>query len=232
MINTWGRIFLEVFLGYFGIRKLLRIQEQERGGKWDGGGTLTGQRHGKGHGFPETASSQSRIWRRASLFLGLIFACMDGKLNSPGVWQLTRDHQRTLGSDGPGHMWLCSSLDLSPGEDYLTFQSPHLQSTGNNNSYLLKCLWSSREIRAGETVHQKCFPAPHNLTVWLRWTVFTLTAPSKERDLFNGWCGQNWKQEMETLTSCIPCFSKVGDSQSSWEIWLETEVALVIPHGS
>lgn len=132
--------------------------------------------------------------------------------------------QTDLGTCSSAVHWICHLGKI-------TFQSPHLQSTGNN-SYLLKCLLSSREIRAGETVHQKCFPAPHNLTVWLHWIVFTLTAPSMERDLFNGRCGQNWKQEVETLTSCILCFSKVGDSPPSWEIWLETEVALVISHGS
>lgn len=28
---------------------------------------------------------------------------------------------------------------------------------------------------------------------------------------------KNWKQEVVTLTSCIPLFSKVGDSQPSWD---------------
>ena len=36
---------------------------------------------------------------------------------------------------------------------------------------------------------------------------------------------KNWEQEVVTLTSCVPRFSKVGDTQSSREMWWETEVA-------
>lgn len=113
-----------------------------------------------------------------ALFQGFIFACTDGRENSRDC---DSSLQIELWAQTPGYTWLCYSSAVWPWEGYLTFQSPHLQSTGNN-SYLLKCLLSSREVRARERNSSSKMLSGLNLLVCLHWAVFTVIAHSGKRD--------------------------------------------------
>lgn len=144
----------------------------------EGRRTLRGASTQKGEGDPETTSLRSWLYQRPALFQGFIFACTDGRENSLGLWQLTAD--RTLGSDTWVHMALllisCVTLGRLPSFSVSSFAKYR------QYSHLLKCLLSSREVRARErNSSSKMFSSP-NLMVCLHWAVFTVIAHNGKRD--------------------------------------------------
>lgn len=62
--------------------------------------------------------------------------------------------------------------------------------------------------------------------------VFPLTFHGRKRDSLKEWCDQKLGVEGGDTGFLYPSFLKgSGDAQLSWEMWLETEVARVSPHG-